>query len=256
MFCPTCGRELQKISVNTNSGGRFEVDHCGYCGGTWFDPYEINRIPYHEVANLANVTVLPMKNIRKLPNRLCPNDHNALEIFKGDAVPKNVHLLWCRKCLGLWATGKDLIDFKKHQEETISAYDLGDKFFPKLSVAFIPALTFLFLILTTFSTIFSLQNANEGRTYAESQIKNLTSTPVAKDALVITFETHSEVKSAISYGLTKNDLSEKDKSEKPSASHSFILKNLIPGTPYYYKITLIDGHGRSFTTELNSFVIR
>jgi len=65
MLCPACGNILQKLSVTTKQGGRFEVDHCGRCGGTWFDPYEINRIPYHEVMALSQLTVLPKKNINQ-----------------------------------------------------------------------------------------------------------------------------------------------------------------------------------------------
>lgn len=254
MLCPSCGRDLQKISVTTSSGGRFDVDHCGYCGGTWFDPYEINRIPFHEVMTLAQLTVLPQKKLTGLKIQNCPNDHKALEVFKGEAVPSSVKLLWCPHCLGIWATQKDLEEFKKHQGETISAFDMSEKFFPKLSVVFIPAMTFLFLILTTFSTIQSLQKRKDERIYAQNQITNLSTLPLSQDSIIITFNTTNIVSSAVSYGLSALELSEKEFSQSPAISHSFVLSNLIPQRQYYYRITLIDNFGRSFTSDLKTFV--
>src|SRR3990167_4611770 len=200
MLCPSCCNLLQKISVTTNQGGRFDVDHCGYCGGTWFDPYEINRIPFHEVVTLANITVQTYKKYPKLKVHLCPNDHLPLEPFKGDALPAGVRLLWCKKCLGIWATQKALWEFKKHQEDSLSAYDMGAKFFPKLSVAFIPALTFVFLLAMTFTTILSVSRDKEARIFAESRISNLQIEEFRHGAVTLSFTTPSVYSSSISYG--------------------------------------------------------
>lgn len=253
MLCPSCGRILNKIEVTTRQGGKFDVDHCGYCGGTWFDPYEINRIPFHEVVHLASLTVLPNIKTTKNATLLCPNDHHELEKFAGDAVPAKVSLLWCKKCLGIWATQKDLVEFKKHQEETISAYDEGSKFFPSLSVIFIPALTFLFLLALTFSTISNLQEARESRIFAESQISGLNFQTVSGDTAILNFNTTNTVKSSISYGITTLDLKEIVISPESSTTHNIILTGLDPASNYLYRLILTDENGVTFTSDLKYF---
>src|SRR3989344_6079025 len=114
MFCPSCAYTLQKLEVHTDSGGKFEVDHCGRCGGTWFDPYEINRIPYHEVTQLAQLTVLPKRTENvSINTQLCPHCHTKLVRFTVESIPSGVKLLRCPKDRGIWATQRDLTEFKK-----------------------------------------------------------------------------------------------------------------------------------------------
>src|SRR3989338_2140713 len=122
MFCPSCGHTLQKLSVSTNSGGKYEVDHCGRCGGTWFDAYEINRIPFHEVAHLAKLTVLPHTPPPGFSQNKCPRCHEVLHSFQPESVPRGVRFLRCHKCHGLLATQKALENFKTKQDETIKEY--------------------------------------------------------------------------------------------------------------------------------------
>src|SRR3989338_4103279 len=256
MLCPSCGNLLQKISVTTNQGGRFDVDHCGYCGGTWFDPYEINRIPFHEVVTLANITVQTYKKYPKLKVHLCPNDHLPLEPFKGDAVPSGVRLLWCKKCLGIWATQKDLWEFKKHQEDSLSAYDIGTKFFPKLSVIFIPALTFLFLLASTFTTIFTLQQEKEARIFAESRGSNLVTAIIKPNTVTISFTTSIPLISSISYGKSSLEIQEIMVSSSPSQSHNVIISSLKPDTDYIFRLNLTDTTGKTSSSDLKIFSTR
>lgn len=256
MYCPNCGHQLQKVPVSTSQGGRFEVDHCSFCGGTWFDPYEINRIPFHEVISLANLTALPKKQIRKLKKPRCPLDNHTLEPFSGDAVPRNVKLLWCKKCLGIWASQKDLWEFKKHQDETVSAYDTAEKFFPTLSSVVIPFVTFLFLLVTTFTTIVSLQQVKEERIYAESQITMLQTEKLTPSSVVITFNTQTPATSVLYYGPSSLELTGVSIVKPSSINHSFILEDLKPETDYVYKIKLTDTQGRTYTSDLKIFTTK
>ena len=256
MLCPTCGKNLNKIDVTTRQGGRFQVDHCGYCGGTWFDPYEINRIPFHEVVSLAGLTVLPSKNLQKTSAHLCPNDHLPLDNFQGEAVPSNVKLLWCKRCLGVWATQKDLLEFKKHQEDIISFYDQGNKFFPALSVVFVPALTFLFLLATTFTTITSLQQKKDERIFAESQISYVSFAPVSENSVILSFNTASAVSSSILFGPSTFEMSELTISHQPKTQHSIVINELDPEITYLYQLKLKDGLGKPYITELKTFSVK
>src|SRR3989338_1716538 len=172
MLCPDCNHLLQKLSVTTKEGGRFDVDHCGRCGGTWFDPYEINRIPYHEVVRLAAVTVLPKKHAASPKVLHCPRDRRVMKNYYGQAVPAGVRLYWCKKCLGIWASQKALEDFKMHQEGSIMEYKEEEQAFPAISVVFIPAMLTAFLFLLTFATVLTLQNAQESRSIAQQLVTN------------------------------------------------------------------------------------
>ena len=253
MNCPSCGNLLQSLSVETNSAGRFEVEHCGKCGGTWFDPYEINRIPYHEVVRIAKLTVLPQNPPQELKVHLCPRCRKEMSSFDGEAVPRGVKLSWCRKCLGIFATQKDLWEFKKYQEETIEQYQTKDRFFPALSVVFVPAVTFLFLFITTFITITSLQDAKEERIIASSEIRNIEISKYFERAAVLSFETSQALRSEITWGKSSLEMITLPVSAEPSYIHNIILKDLARGENYIYKITLIDEDGRRVTGEKMGF---
>lgn len=255
-MCPSCGNLLQKLSVTTNSGGKFDVDHCGRCGGTWFDPYEINRIPYHEVARIAKLTVLPTSPPTLSDNHKCPRCHKDLVASHYESVPKGVSMLRCPKCGGIWATQKALEEFKKHQEETIKEYKAGTTAFPSLSVVFVPALSVLLLFLLTFVTVVSLQQGREQRIKAENTITNLTTIPVSETSVNIFFQTKLAVKSRITYGPDPFSMTTKTISSQPSTNHHILLTGLTPKTLYTFKITLIDDKNRTYTTSEYSFITK
>ena len=252
MICPNCSEILQKIEVTATSGGRFEVEHCGRCGGTWFDPYEINRIPYHEVVRLAKLTVIA-KNIAGTAEKLlCPRCHREMENYKSEAVPANVKLFWCRKCLGIWASQKDIWEFKKNQEKTIDSYKTdNEKIFPQLSVVFIPAVAVLILFLTTFITIGKLSESRESRIQATNMISNLQIIPISTSSVSLTFNTQTPVKSYVSYGISTLELEILSIRDSLSVEHGIILTELLPGKNYFYTISFEDENGRKFTTPVS-----
>lgn len=256
MPCPTCTNPLQKLSVTTNSGGRFDVDHCGRCGGTWFDPYEINRVPFHEVVRIAKLTVLPQATIPEPQHHKCPRCHKNLVISHYESVPKGVRMLRCPNCGGIWATQRALLEFKKHQEETIKEYKSRGTAFPALSVVFVPALLVLMLFLATFTTVSTLQESKESRIKAENTISNLTTLPVSETSVNIFFQTKVAVKSRITYGVDLFSMATKTVSDQPSTNHHILLTDLTSKTLYIFTVTLEDEKGRTYTTGENSFVTK
>lgn len=256
MHCPICNEILQKIEVTTTSGGRFEVDHCGHCGGTWFDPYEINRIPYHEVVRLAKLTVIA-KNVSGIAEKLsCPRCHREMEKYQSEAVPANVKLFWCRKCLGIWASQKDIWEFKKNQEKTIDSYKTNhEKIFPQLSIVFIPAVAVFILFMTTFITIGKLSESRESRIQATNLISNLQIVPISSTSVSLTLSTYTPVKSSISYGISTLEMEKTSIEDTPSTEHSIFLTDLLSGKTYFYTITFEDERGRKISTPHQSFVI-
>ena len=256
MFCPTCNQLLQKLSVTTSSGGKFDIDHCGRCGGSWFDPYEINRIPTHEVARIAKLTVLPQIPVDEPQIHRCPRCHKHLVNSHYESIPKGVLMLRCTKCGGIWATQKALAEFKKHQDDTIREYKVGNTAFPSLSVVFVPALFVLMLLVVTFTTVATLQESKDGRTRAENNISNLTTFPVSPTQVNLVFMTKTPLKSRITYGVDPFSLQTQTVSDKPSVNHFIILRNLNPQSLYIFKITLEDDQGRTFSTGENTFITK
>jgi len=253
MFCPVCEYDLQKLTVTTTSGGNFAVDHCGRCGGTWFDPYEINRIPYHEVVRLAGVTVLPKKRVARPKTLLCPLDHKPMNNYYGQAVPAGVRLLWCKKCLGIWASQKALEEFKHHQEGTIMEYKERERAFPALSVVFVPAMLTAFLFLFTLATVLNLQQARESRIIAQQLVSDIKITQISPTAISLTFTTSQPVKSWISYGPTRLEMVTKQIAHTFSTRHAIIVTNLKQDTDYLYRLSLEDETVKRFTTDFLSF---
>lgn len=256
MYCPSCGNFLQKLSVTTNSGGRFDVDHCGRCGGTWFDPYEVNRIPYHEVVRLAKITVLPCLATPNGIDHKCPRCHRNLVASHYESVPKGVAMLRCPKCGGIWATQRALEEFKKHQEDTIREYKTGATAFPSLSVVFVPALFTLMLLFVTFATVVNLEQSKEDRIAAENNMSNLTAFPLSSTSESIIFRTKTPVISSITYGVDMFSMKTLTINHQLSTNHSILLTGLTPKTLYAFKIALTDENGRTYTTGENSFITK
>ncbi len=256
MNCPSCGNLLQKLSVTTTSGGKFDVEHCGRCGGSWFDPYEINRIPYHEVMRIARLTVLPQNLPAEPAQHKCPRCHKNLVVSHYESVPKGVRMLRCGKCGGIWATQRALENFKKQQEDKIDEYKSGGAVFPSLSVVFVPALLVFMLFLVTFTTVTSLLQTKESRIKAEENISGLTTLQISSTSIDIIFRTKTAVKSSISYGISPLEMQLQTINHQLSTNHSIILTNLSPKTLYSFKITLTDETGRRFTTSENSFITK
>ncbi len=253
MTCPSCNNTLQKLSVTTNNSGRFDVDHCGRCGGTWFDPYEINRIPYHEVARLASVTVIPKTPISRKNTLHCPRDHKILNHFRGESVPSGVELHRCLKCLGIWATQKALEEFKKHQEEIVTEYKISDKPFPALSMVFAPAVAILLLLISTAVTLLNFSKIRDDRSHAEAMVKNIHVQNTSSSSVLITFQTVSPVKSYISYGETPLDFRSQTISQEFNTIHYTLLNHLVPSTTYQYQLTFNDAKN-SYTTPVAYFM--
>lgn len=253
MFCPTCNYQLQQLSVTTDSGGRFDVEHCGRCGGTWFDPYEINRIPYHEITRLAKMTVIPKKAPAEPIIHKCPRCHKNLEVYQGESVPANVNLFRCGKCHGIWATQRALLVFKDKQEDTIKEYKIAGMIFPSLSVVFLPAIFMILLAFSTYITITNLSKSHEERIFATEQIANLNVINISPTTVSVSFQTKNPFYSKISYGRSTLEMNDEIISDTLKTSHGLVLKNLIPDTSYVYKITLKNAQGSSFSDEIRGF---
>ena len=102
MHCPKCCKEsLKEVQVGDV---KTPVDHCGTCGGIWFDPRELEAIMIVAVKDL----VVPPGATES--DRMCPRDFEAMYSFKYPQTEVTVDM--CRKCRGLWLDGGELTEIK------------------------------------------------------------------------------------------------------------------------------------------------
>lgn len=229
------------------------MDHCGRCGGTWFDSYEINRIPYHEVMRLAHLTVLPQIPPPVSDLKKCPHCNLVLAPSTSDLVPSGVDLLRCPKCHGVWASQKALSAFKQKQDETVKEYKSKGMAFPSLAMVFVPTIFVFLLFFSTLLTVNMLQSEKDNRTNAEALVNNIAANVISATDAGITFKTNMPLKSKISFGPSTLEYTDQQISIQPATTHATFLRGLKPNTVYIYQITVTSDKGVQFTTEPQSF---
>lgn len=253
MHCPICGNILKKLEVSTMGGIKFIIDHCGNCGGTWFDAFELNRVPYHDVVRIAKQTVL-QKQIHSRPSTLsCPHDHARLELFQSESLPKEVEMYRCHKCGGYWATQKGLEILKDLEQDRVVHYSIKKTKYQSISAIVWPASFLVLLLVASFVTMTQLKEQQITSSQASGMIANLTVSPITSTAVTVSFQTKEPLSSSISYGKTIFDMKTLPISQSPSLTHGKILIGLYPNSVYIYKITLTDELGKTFTLPENSF---
>ncbi|KKR33977.1 MAG: hypothetical protein UT63_C0009G0007 [Candidatus Gottesmanbacteria bacterium GW2011_GWC2_39_8] len=239
MLCPLCNQILIAITVHTEQHGSFKVDHCGRCGGNWFDRYEINRLAYQEVIRLGSITnSFNNEEIYPKEEFLCPIDHLPLIKFTGSSVPYNITIRRCLKCAGVFVSQKDLLKFKDQQRQKINLLKHLNLPFPTVAAVFIPIFFAGVLLFSTFLTVSKVKESQDNQAKAREMITSVQTVPVNSQTTGIIFITSDPVTASITYW--SNPLNKKTiiVSETPKTVHSAILKNLGEETDYKYQITL------------------
>lgn len=174
MVCPSCNHPLQEKIVKTDTG-KFTVEHCTNCGGTWFDAYEINRISEGEAGRIAAVGGKKAP-IHRQETMRCPKDHEYLAGYHHASIPHDIPLFSCPACHGIFALREALLSFKKQQTTTIASFKEPGRIFPALSVVFVPAFSLALLFAATFALL-HLTQAPTGEMLPQEPEEILTPTP-------------------------------------------------------------------------------
>jgi len=125
MFCSNCQNLLSQRKLSTTT-----VEHCVFCGGTFFEMNGINRILLSEARELAS-----QKTTDSIAGgeKMCPKDRNVMAPLMGDSVPDHVTLLKCSICAGIFAYGDDLVAFKESQSAKLNYYMSWRKPMPNIA---------------------------------------------------------------------------------------------------------------------------
>jgi len=242
------------IQTETNSGTRFSVDHCGHCGGTWFDPYELESIPFHEVVRLAKLTVHP--SVYPVQTEVhCPICRRVLKFSGTDVTPRNLRLLTCPKCHGVWAShdAMENLEVVMKDTEVESEKLTKEHIFPSLRVLFFPIASTTLLLLFTFITLNYLELGKENRTIASEMVTSSQVLPVTPDSVTINFATTTPITSFVTYGTSDLEMKTIPISLEPSSTHAVILTDLKPDTVYQYRFIFSDSEKHLFETPTATF---
>jgi len=114
MHCPNCRHILTKVDL---SG--IEVDHCNSCGGTIFEPNEINRITEKDAQKLG---LMKQTDVISAGDKISPRDGSIMKRLDAKSIPKHVTLLQSESTGEIFAFADDLIEFKKAQDAKVNYY--------------------------------------------------------------------------------------------------------------------------------------
>ena len=248
LVCPDCNHILTTEAIPTDApGGMITFNRCPYCGGVWFNHFDINRFPTYHAIRLAGQAA--RGELLKLSgtNR-CPHCGVSLQPLNAESVPDTVHIRTCRVCRGHWVSKKDLVTIKKHQDQNLIEAKLSTIPLPSIYAVLIPVLIIGLVSLSVPLTI------NRIRQTQESQIRarELLSTP-----MVIPIETTGKTRSAlISFSTSQLGTSMLELrssqfagtkqlavSTTPSSLHTIKLVDLTPNSIYSYRLIITDQNG-------------
>lgn len=235
MVCPNCSHSLTPLTIKTDGNGKVDVDHCYFCGGVWFDHYEINRFPLSDSLHLLDIA---NKNIKEQTSGSgkCPKDKTALVVLKSESVPEDITVLSCKKCGGNFISKVELASLKIAQKIKLDYFKTWKIPLPALSTVLIPVLLFM-ATAGVFLTVRNVQQSKEARIKAEDLIGTPTIVVGERNSVLVSFSTNVPVLSTIVYKAE----SEKEPHTIPvgeirQKQHTITLENLTPKTSYTLKI--------------------
>lgn len=121
--CPQCDREMAEVVVRGNPGSLIQLDQCAACGGIWCDKWELFPVDAAEADRLdpLDENLLREKVTRPQNTLYCPRCADAMHIFADPILPKEIQLMRCVHCDGIWLNRGQFRRYKNFQATTREA---------------------------------------------------------------------------------------------------------------------------------------
>lgn len=252
-LCPNCNHYLTPLTITTDSHGKIEVDHCYFCGGVWFDHFEINRLPIRSALYLSRMVT--KEDLQKVQgSNRCPKDGTNLRELRAESIPTDMTVLSCPKCGGNFVSKRELLTLKKAQKVKIDYFKTWKIPIPNISAVLIPSL-FLFMVTAgVFLTVRNVMQSQEARIRAAEIIRVPTIVVSGRNSVLVSFSTAIPVASSIVY---KSE-GEKEPHTIPVATerqtqHTVTLQNLNPKESYTLKIYVEEIPGKLLSSPTYTF---
>lgn len=253
LICPNCSHNLTPLTVKPDPQSSLELDHCYFCGGVWFDHYEINRIRITEAEKLASHNKMD-KISNYSGNNQCPRDNTKLLRKTGESIPQNVTVLSCPVCNGNFVTQKDLVNLKDAQSKRLDYFKAWNIPLPKLSSVLISLLVFSIAVSGVFLTVRNVEKSKEARIKAKETISIPTIIVSSLNSVVVSFTTTTPTTSSVVYkAVNEVEPHTIPVSAEKSTNHTVILQNLTPQTSYTLKVYIEEMPGEIIGSPTYSF---
>jgi len=104
MLCPNDNTEMRQVKIVSHYGGPIFVDQCEKCGGIWFDQSELFRAKQGEAEKIEILNTEKLQTPFTIENStlFCPRDEGAMHRFTDKYFPKDIVLVRCQLCHGIW----------------------------------------------------------------------------------------------------------------------------------------------------------
>lgn len=256
LLCPKCNHNLTPLTVKPDINSTLELDHCYFCGGVWFDHFEINRIKFEEAQKLAQHK--KSSNEEKYNGKnSCPRDNTKLIQKTGESVPQNVTVLSCPTCGGNFVAQKDLLNLKKAQKIRLDYFKTWNIPLPALSSILISIILFTFAVGGVFLTVRNVEKSKEARIKAQEIIGTPTIVVSSRNSVLVSFTTNIPVTSSVVY-KSKEEAEPHTipVSMERTTNHTITLLNLEPQTSYTLKIYIEEVPGVILNSSTYNFITK
>ena len=116
-ICPGCGGVLRETAAEANYGRYLILDQCPDCGGIWFDRWELLHLRPEEAGRLDPVDrtrLLQPAPLRRGAHQ-CPGCGSVLKPFRDPTLPKELFVMTCGPCGGMWLNRGELRKYADHR---------------------------------------------------------------------------------------------------------------------------------------------
>lgn len=254
LLCPKCNHYLTPLTITTDAQGKIDIDHCYFCGGVWFDHYEINRIPYQSSLYLSRTA--SSEDLKKINgSNICPRDQTNLGSLQAESIPQGLTVLSCPICRGNFITKNDLKDLKKAQKIKLNYFKTWKIPLPSISAVFIPVFVLFAASLGVFFTVQNVRQNQEARIKANELISTPTIMVSARNSVLINFTTNVPVLSSIAYQAKDGrEPHTVPVSTQKKTSHTVTVLNLEANIRYTLKIYIEEIPGQIISSPTYTFM--
>jgi Zn-finger nucleic acid-binding protein len=125
LLCPNENSEMQPVKVESHYGQPVILDQCQVCGGIWFDRLELYSVKQGQAQNLEALDIEKLRapSLIEKSELICPRDHARLIQFVDPYFPREIIIVRCPLCDGLWLNRGQFTKYQNFRQERINHRD-------------------------------------------------------------------------------------------------------------------------------------
>jgi Zn-finger nucleic acid-binding protein len=114
---------MRQVKTVGHYGGPIIIDQCEKCGGIWFDEAELFRAKQGEAEKIEMLDTGILRTLSTIEDStlLCPRDDSAMARFTDKYFPRDIVLVRCPSCHGIWLNRGMFTKYQQFRQELIRA---------------------------------------------------------------------------------------------------------------------------------------